>query len=233
MQRCSRQNLKNKLSVKNWKGELFMKVLLVNGSPNKEGCTFTALSEVAKTLNDEGIETKIFNIGIKPIAGCIACRKCMEQGKCVFDDSVNKCAEITGQFDGFVFGTPVYYASANGAMSAFMDRLFISDLCSGKNSFYLKPAAAVVSARRAGTTATFDQMNKYFTITQMPVVSSSYWNQVHGEAPDEVRQDIEGMQVMRVLGRNMAFMLKCKEAGLKAGVALPKREEPVETNFIR
>ncbi len=150
-----------------------MKVLLVNGSPHKEGCTFTALSEVAKSLNEEGIETEIFNIGTKPMAGCIACRKCMELGKCVFEDAVNQCAEIAGQFDGFIFGTPVYYASANGAMSAFMDRLFISDLCSGRNSFYLKPAAAVVSARRAGTTATFDQMNKYFTITQMPVVSCS------------------------------------------------------------
>lgn len=210
-----------------------MKVLLINGSPNKKGCTFTALSEVAKTLNEEGIETDIFHIGTKPIAGCLGCQKCMETGKCVFNDVVNECAKLLGEYDGFVFGTPVYYASANGAMSAFMDRLFISELCRGTNNFYLKPAAAVVSARRAGTTATFDQMNKYFTITQMPVVSSHYWNMVHGNTPDEVRQDAEGLQTMRTLGRNMAFMLKCKKAGLEAGVPLPKREEPVETNFIR
>jgi multimeric flavodoxin WrbA len=210
-----------------------MKVLLVNGSPNKKGCTFTALSEVAKTLSEEGVETEIFHIGTKPIAGCLGCAKCMELGKCILEDRVNECLEIVSGFDGFVFGSPVYYASANGAMIAFMDRLFFADLCSGKNSFYLKPAAAVVSARRAGTTATFDQMNKYFTMTQMPIVSSRYWNMVHGNTPDEVRQDEEGMQIMRVLGRNMAFILKCKDAGLKAGIVLPKAEEPVETNFIR
>ena len=159
-----------------------MKVLLVNGSPNKEGCTYTALSEVASALNAEGIETEIFHIGKKPIAGCLGCQKCMELGKCVFDDVVNECLAKIDQFDGFVFGSPVYYASANGAMSAFMDRLFITELCTGKGAFYLKPAATVVSARRAGTTATFDQMNKYFTMTQMPVISSQYWNMVHGTA---------------------------------------------------
>jgi multimeric flavodoxin WrbA len=210
-----------------------MKVLLVNGSPHKKGCTFTALSEVAKTLNEEGVETKIFHIDTKPIAGCLGCAKCTELGKCVFEDRVNECLEIIDEFDGFVFGSPVYYASANGAMSTFMDRLFFSYMCSGKNSFYLKPATAVVSARRAGTTSAFDQMNKYFTITQMPIVSSRYWNMVHGNTPDEVRQDEEGMQVMRVLGRNMAFMLKCKDAGLKAGIILPKTEKPIKTNFIR
>lgn len=210
-----------------------MRVLLVNGSPNRQGCTFTALSEVARTLNDEGVETEIFHIGAKPIAGCLGCQHCMGTGRCVFDDVVNEChAKIAG-FDGFVFGSPVYYASANGALSAFMDRLFISELCKGSGDFYLKPAAAVVSARRAGTTATFDQLNKYFTISQMPVVSSQYWNMVHGNTPDEVRQDIEGMQTMRTLGRNMAFLLKCIKAGREAGVELPRREEPVETNFIR
>lgn len=213
--------------------EKVMKVLLINGSPNKNGCTFTALSQVANTLNEEGIETQMFHIGTKPIAGCLGCQKCMETGECVFDDKVNECAELLGQFDGFVFGTPVYYASANGAMSAFMDRLFISELCRGTNHFYMKPAAAVVSARRAGTTATFDQMNKYFTMTQMPVVSSQYWNMVHGNTPDEVRQDIEGMQVMRTLARNMAFLLKCKKAGMEAGIQLPVREDIIETNFIR
>jgi multimeric flavodoxin WrbA len=183
-----------------------MKVLLVNGSPNKEGCTFTALSEVAKTLQEDGIETQIFHIGNKPMAGCLGCRKCMEIGKCVFNDSVNECLEIAGQFDGFIFGSPVYFASANGAMSAFLDRLFIANLCSGKNSFYLKPGAAIVSARRAGTTAAFDQLNKYFTMSQMPVVSSHYWNMVHGEAPEQVVQDLEGMQIMRTLGKNMALV---------------------------
>ena len=210
-----------------------MKVLLVNGSPNKEGCTYTALSEVASALNAEGIETEIFHIGKKPIAGCLGCQKCMELGKCVFDDVVNECLAKIDQFDGFVFGSPVYYASANGAMSAFMDRLFITELFTGKGAFYLKPAATVVSARRAGTTATFDQMNKYFTMTQMPVISSQYWNMVHGNTPDEVRQDLEGMQIMRTLGKNMAFFLKCREAGLKAGVSMPEPEEPIETNFIR
>jgi multimeric flavodoxin WrbA len=210
-----------------------MKVLLVNGSPHREGCTFTALSEVAKTLGEEGVETQIFQIGTKPVSGCLACQKCLELGKCVINDRVNECLEIADRYDGFVFGTPVYYASANGAMSAFMDRLFISNLCSGKECFYLKPAAAVISARRAGTTATFDQINKYFTISQMLVVSSQYWNMVHGNTPEEVRQDIEGLQTMRTLARNMAFMLKCKEAGLKVGVSLPRREEVIETNFIR
>ena len=225
---------KNKQIVRklDYERKVHMKVLLVNGSPNKEGCTYTALSEVAKTLNSEGIETEIFHIGKKPIAGCLGCQKCMELGKCVFDDVVNECLAKIEDFDGFVFGSPVYYASANGAMSAFMDRLFITELCTGKNAFYLKPAAAVVSARRAGTTATFDQMNKYFTMTQMPVISSQYWNMVHGNTPEEVRQDLEGLQTMRTLGRNMAFMLKCKEAGLKAGISLPEREEPAETNFI-
>ena len=210
-----------------------LKVLLINGSPNKSGCTFTALSEVAKTLNEENIESEIFHIGTKPIAGCLGCQKCMGSGKCVFEDTVNKCHEKIALFDGFVFGSPVYYASANGAMSAFMDRLFISELCKGTNDFYMKPAAAVVSARRAGTTATFDQLNKYFTISQMPVISSQYWNMVHGNTPEEVRKDLEGMQTMRTLARNMAFFLKCKEIGLKNGVNFPKQEESIETNFIR
>lgn len=210
-----------------------MKVLLVNGSPNKEGCTYTALSEVASTLNAEGIETEIFHIGKNPIAGCLGCQKCIELKRCVFDDVVNKCLVELHKFDGFIFGTPVYWASANGAMSAFMDRLFIAEMCTEKNAFYMKPAAAVVSARRAGTTATFDQINKYFTMSQMPIVSSQYWNMVHGNTPDEVRQDAEGLQTMRTLAHNMAYIIKCKKAGEKAGIKLPEREEPVETNFIR
>jgi multimeric flavodoxin WrbA len=210
-----------------------MKVLLINGSPHEKGCTYTALNEVSKTLNTEGIETDFFWIGTKPIAGCTACRTCGKTGNCIVDDKVNEFLAVAGDFDGFIFGSPVYFASANGAMVSFMDRVFFTDLCAGRNSFYLKPAAAVVSARRAGTTATFDQMNKYFTLMQMPIIASKYWNNVHGYTPDDVKQDLEGLQIMRTLGRNMAWFLKCKEAGIKAGVPFPKKEEPILTNFIR
>lgn len=210
-----------------------MKVLLVNGSPHKKGCTYTALKEVAETLNKEKVDTEIFQVGTKPLAGCTACRKCAETGYCVFDDKVNEFIKIAGDFDGFIFGAPVHYAAVNGAMTSFMDRAFYAPLKAGKDIFYLKPAAAVISARRAGTTATFDQLNKYFTLNQMPVVSSRYWNMVHGTNPEEVKEDKEGLQTMRILGRNMAFLLKCKEAGLKAGVNLPEQEEITFTNFIR
>jgi len=210
-----------------------MKVLLVNGSPHKEGCTYTALAEVAKTLNEEGIDTEIFWVGTKPLAGCTACRTCAETGSCVFDDRVNDFLGIAHDADGFIFGSPVHYAAAAGSITSFMDRVFFADLQSGKESFYLKPAAAIVSARRAGTTATFDQLNKYFTITEMPVISSRYWNMVHGSEPEDVEKDLEGLQTMRVLARNMAFFLKCKKAGLKAGVSLPTREPSIFTNFIR
>ena len=211
-----------------------MKVLLINGSPHKEGCTYTALKEVAKTLNEEGIETEIFWIGNKALSGCIACKKCVELGKCVFNDSVNECRKLAEIADGFIFGTPVHYAAASGAITSFMDRLFYSEfLGNGNKAFYLKPAACVISARRAGTTATFDQMNKYFTIQEMPIIASRYWNMVHGTTPEDVLQDEEGLYTMRVLGRNMAFFLKCKEAGIKAGVKLPEKETPVFTNFIR
>ena len=210
-----------------------MKVLLVNGSPHAKGCTYTALSEVAGTLNREGIETEIFHIGTKPIIGCTGCRKCSDLGRCVFDDRVNEFVEIAGDFDGYVFGTPVHYAAASGAITSFMDRAFYTISRSGKDYFYLKPAAAVISARRAGTTATFDQMNKYFTISQMPVISSRNWNMVHGAKPEDVLEDLEGLQTMRILGRNMVFFLKCKEAGLKAGVESPEKEEITFTNFIR
>lgn len=210
-----------------------MKVLLVNGSPHKKGCTYTALKEVAETLNKEKVDTEIFQVGTKPLAGCTACRKCAETGYCVFDDKVNEFIKIAGDFDGFIFGAPVHYAAVNGAMTSFMDRAFYAPLKAGKDIFYLKPAAAVISARRAGTTAAFDQLNKYFTLNQMPVVSSRYWNMVHGTNPEEVKEDKEGLQTMRILGRNMAFLLKCKEAGLKAGVDLPEQEEITFTNFIR
>lgn len=210
-----------------------MKVLLVNGSPHEKGCTYTALKEVAQTLEKEDISTEIFHIGTKPVTGCIACGTCERTGKCVFNDRVTEFLKIAGGFDGFVFGTPVYFASANGAMTSFMDRAFFTDLCSGKRAFYLKPAAAVISARRAGTTATFDQMNKYFTLMEMPIIASNYWNMVHGFTPDDVKKDLEGLQIMRILGRNMAFFLKCKEAGLKAGVKMPEIESHIQTNFIR
>lgn len=211
-----------------------MKVALVNGSPHKNGCTYTALCEVAKTLNEEGIETEFFWIGAKALAGCIACKSCVKTGACVFDDCVNEFRSLAKTCDGFVFGSPVHYAAMGAAMTAFMDRLFYSDACgNGNQTFYMKPAACVLSARRAGTTAAFDQMNKYFTIQEMPVVSSRYWNMVHGAAAGEVAEDQEGLYTMRVLGRNMAFMLKCIKAGRENGVALPKKEPPVFTNFVR
>jgi len=210
-----------------------MKVLLVNGSPHVHGCTFTALEEVSKALNTNEIETEIFHIGTKPLSGCIDCGNCLKTGHCVFSDSVNIFLEMARNADGFVFGAPVHYASACGAMTSFMDRVFFTDLCSGKRSFYLKPAAAVVSARRAGTTAALDQLNKYFTISEMPVIASTYWNMVHGFTPADVAKDLEGLQIMRTLGNNMAWFLKCKEAGIKAGVAFPEKEPAISTNFIR
>lgn len=211
-----------------------MKVLLVNGSPHKNGCTYTALCEVAQTLEQEGIDTEIFWIGNRPIGGCIACLKCREIGKCVFDDVVNAFREQAYEADGFVFGSPVHYAAASGNMTAFMDRLFYSELGGNQNkAFYMKPAAAVVSARRAGTTVTFDQLNKYFTIQEMPIVSSRYWNEIHGATAEQAKQDLEGMYTMRVLARNMAYLLRCQEAARKNGIPLPEREEPIFTNFIR
>jgi len=210
-----------------------MKVLLVNGSPHADGCTYTALEEIATTLNAEGIETEIFQVGTKPLAGCIACQKCTETGRCVFSDQVNDFLDLAKNADGFIFGSPVHYAAAGGAITSFMDRVFYAGGRSRDRSFYLKPAAAIVSARRAGTTATFDQLNKYFTISEMPIISSRYWNMVHGNKPEDVKKDLEGLQTMRVLARNMAWFLKCKEAGQKAGVPLPVQEEKIFTNFIR
>ncbi len=210
-----------------------MKVILVNGSPHENGCTCTALRTVAKTLNEEGIETEIFQLGKQPLVGCTACGGCVQTGRCVFDDRVNEFLDLAAGADGFVFGSPVHYASAGGAIVSFMDRAFFAGSNAKERPFYLKPAAAVVSARRAGTTAAFDQLNKYFTISQMPVISSRYWNMVHGTKPEDVEKDLEGLQVMRVLARNMAWFLKCKEAGAKAGVPLPEAEDTIRTNFIR
>lgn len=211
-----------------------MIVLLVNGNPHKEGCTYTALCEVASELNKNGIDTEIFWIGNKPIGGCIACLKCREKGECVFQDVVNEFRKKAYEADGFVFGSPVHYAAASGNMTAFMDRLFYSELGgNGNAAFYMKPAAAVVTARRAGTTVTFDQLNKYFTIQEMPIVSSRYWNVIHGANAEQAKQDAEGLYTMRVLGRNMAYLLRCQEAAKKAGVPLPEKEPAIFTNFIR
>jgi multimeric flavodoxin WrbA len=204
-----------------------MKVLLINGSPHKEGCVFTALSEVAGELNKDGIDTEIFHIGTEPVRGCIACRQCMKLGKCVFDDVANEIGELMLAADGVIIGSPVYYAGANGALCALLDRAFFS---AAKGGFAGKPAAAVVSCRRGGAGSAFDRLNKYFTINGMPVVSSQYWNAVHGSNPEQVRQDLEGLQIMRTLGRNMAWLLRSIEAG---ALPLPEREPQLFTNFIR
>lgn len=210
-----------------------MKVLLINGSPNEKGCTFTALEEISKTLNEEGMETDIYYIGKDPIAPCRACRACGKIGRCVINDKVNGFLEYARNFDGYIIGSPVHYASASGGIIPFLDRAFFTDFMSGHNSFIHKPGSAIVSARRAGTTATIDQLNKYFQINQMPVISGRYWNMVHGQNPDEVKKDEEGMQNMRILARNMAYHLKCKDAAQKAGILPPKEEETIYTNFIR
>jgi len=203
-------------------------VLLINGSPNSDGCTYTALAEMARTLNAEGVETEIINIGQKDIRGCIACGRCSELGHCVFNDMVNEVAPKFEAADGLVVGSPVYYASANGTLTNFLDRLFFSTPFCKR----FKVGAAVCSARRGGTTATFDQLNKYFTISEMPVASGRYWNMVHGNNREEVMQDTEGLQNMRILARNMAFLLRAIAAErLKSG--LPQQEEIVYTNFIR
>ena len=206
-----------------------MKVLLINGGPHKSGATNRALTEVARTLNAEGIVTEIMWLGNDPIAGCIGCGSCRKTGKCFRGDVVNVFSERAEEFDGFVFGSPVHYAAASGALSSFMDRAFFSTGA----KLYMKPAAAVVSCRRGGATAAFDEINKYFTINCMPVVSSQYWNQIHGGSAEEAEKDAEGLQTMRTLGRNMAFMLKCIEAGKAAGVTVPEKEAGVRTNFIR
>jgi multimeric flavodoxin WrbA len=204
-----------------------MKVLLINGSPHKEGCTYTALKEVADTLEKNGIESEIYHIGVKPISGCIACMKCRETGKCVFADGVNEIGARIDEFDGIILGSPVYYAGPSGQICSFCDRFFFSNM----GRFAGKLAAAVVSCRRGGATASFDRLNKYFTINNMQVVGSQYWNMVHGFTPDDVKKDKEGLQTMRTLGQNMAWLLKCIELGKKNGINRPEYE-PIEfTSF--
>ena len=204
-----------------------MKVLLINGSPHEKGCTYTALKEVAGALEKNGIETQIFHIGKGMVHGCVACGACAKLGRCAFnDDPANEMLQLMREADGIVIGSPVYYAGPNGALCALLDRAFIAS----RGSLAFKPAAAIASARRGGVTATFDRLNKYFTINRMPIVSSQYWNGVHGSQADDVAQDEEGLQTMRTLGYNMAWMLKSIVA---AKEPLPEIEPTKRTNFIR
>ncbi|MBQ3737673.1 MAG: flavodoxin family protein [Bacteroidales bacterium] len=205
-----------------------MKALLINGSPHANGCTFTALNIVAEELQKNGIETEIIHIGNKDIRGCIACGKCAELGRCVFNDMVNEVAPKFEQADGLVVGSPVYYAGPNGTLTNLLDRLFFSTPFDKR----MKVGAAIVSARRGGTTAAFDRLNKYFTISEMPIASSRYWNMVHGHTPEDVMQDEEGVQIMRILGRNMAFLIRAIAAERERN-GLPEKEVTKYTNFIR
>ena len=206
-----------------------MKVLLVNGSPKKNGCTYTALCEISRELEKQGIESEIFHIGTDAIAGCLGCKACIKLGKCIQDDVVNEASIKFAKADGIIVGTPVHYAGASGAITSFLDRVFYSS----SKKFYDKPAACIVSCRRGGATAAFDQLNKYFSIANMPIVTSQYWNMVHGNTPEEVVKDEEGMQTMRTLAKNMAWLLKCIEAGREKGIKLPDRETKISTNYIR
>ena len=207
-----------------------MKVMLVNGSPHEHGCTAAALDVIAKTLKEEGIETELFWLGTEPIGGCISCRACAKLGKCAFEGKVTEFAEKAKTADGFIFGSPVHYAALSGNMASFMDRLFFS---TPGEVFCHKPAAGIISARRGGTTAAYEQFNKYFGISQMPIVSSRYWNMVHGSKAEDVLKDEEGVTCMKMLARNMAYLLKCRAAADAAGVPLPKQEPFAKTNFIR
>lgn len=206
-----------------------MRVILINGSPHEKGCTYTALCEAKKVFEENGIEAEIFWVGNKPIIGCIGCGACGKLGKCAFEDTVNTFTELAAAADGFIFGTPVHYAAGSGAITSFMDRAFYS----GKAKLVGKPAAAVVSCRRGGASAAFDQINKYFTISAMPIVSSNYWNQVHGSSPEQTLADEEGIQTVQLLARNMSWLLKCIELGKQNGVPFPEQPAKVYTNFIR
>ena len=208
-----------------------MKVLMINGSPHEHGCTYIGLQEVEKTLQKHDIETEIFWLGNKPVYTCIACGKCAKTGTCVFtDDVVNQVVDkINAGMDGLVIGSPVHFASATGIVTAVMDRVF----CCVKKTVQKKVGAAVVSCRRGGAATTFDQLNKYFSITNMPIVPSLYWNQIHGNTPEEAKQDLEGMQTMRILGENMAWLMTCLAICGKAGVPEPQYEDKIMTNFIR
>ncbi len=204
-----------------------MKVLLINGSPHAQGCVYTALTELAGALEKNEVETQLFQLGVKPVRGCIACGKCKQTGRCIFEDDVLKdLYPLVEEADGYVIGSPVYYAGPNGMLCALLDRLFYSHGGVMKG----KPAAAVVSCRRGGASASFDRLNKYFSINQMPIVTSQYWNSVHGNAPEDVKKDLEGLQTMRTLGNNMAWLLKTMVA---SPVPKPEPEPGIATNFIR
>lgn len=205
-----------------------MKVLLVNGSPHEKGCTYTGLKEVANALENNDIETEFLWLGIEPLAGCIGCNACLKTGKCFRNDIVNDFLNKVPDIDGFVFGSPVHFASSSGTLTSFMDRAFYGR----RKLFENKPACCICSCRRGGASATFDQINKYFSMNNMPIVTSQYWNQIHGTNPDEVKRDLEGMQTMRTLGNNMAWLLKCIDIAKKSGLEYPKNEEIVKTNFI-
>jgi len=207
-----------------------MKVLLVNGSPHKDGCTNLALEEISKILEKNNIQTKIFWLGTKPIGGCIACNHCINtNNRCFMDDKVNEFLNICEDFDGFIFGSPVHFASASGNLTSFLDRVFY-----GRGKLFAgKPCASVVSCRRGGATASFDQINKYALMSNMFIVGSSYWNQIHGSNKEEAMQDLEGLQTMRNLGENMAYFLKCTNIAKSNGIEKPAYEKPIKTNFIR
>lgn len=206
-----------------------MKVILVNGSPHEKGCTYTALTEVQKTLEKNSIETEMFWIGNKAISGCLGCGHCLETNRCIIQDSVNDFLEKVEATDGFIFGTPVHFASGSGMITSFMDRVFYGR----RKLFQNKLAATVVNCRRGGASSTFEQINKYFSMNNMPIVTSQYWNMVHGSKPEDVLKDEEGMQTMRTLGNNMTWLLKCIDAGKKSGIKEPINEKIIMTNFIR
>ena len=211
------------------KGLCEMKVLLINGSPNERGCTYTALAEAQKVFEKNGIETEIVYLGKKPIAGCVACGICRKAGYCVYNDTVNEVIDQLDDIDGLIVGSPVYYAGVSGQITSFLDRLFFAASAKMKG----KPAASIVSCRRGGASAAFEIINKYFMMTNMPVVTSQYWNQVHGNTPEEVLQDEEGLQTVRVLAQNMIWLMRSIEAGKAAGVEYPEYEPKIRTNFIR
>lgn len=210
-----------------------MKVLMLNGSPNENGCTYTALREVEKTLHKHGIETEIVYLGNRPIHGCMACRRCADLNYCIINDEVQMLQSRLDEFDAIVLGSPVYYAAPAGRFIAFLDRLFFGSGYGKGGKLNGKLGAAVVSCRRGGASAAFDQLNKYFAISNMPIVPSQYWNQVHGNSPEEVLKDEEGLQTMRALGENMAWLLKCIKLGKDNNVPLPEYEDRIRTNFIR
>lgn len=205
------------------------KILLVNGSPNEHGCTGTALQELAEELNRQGVETELLNLGKKPMQDCIACFQCQTKGQCVFNDQVNEIGKRIDEFGGMVVGSPVYYGGPNGRLTSFLDRLFFSV---PDEKFEGMLGAAVVSCRRGGASAAFERLNQYFLMENMTVVGSQYWNQVHGFTAEDVRKDAEGLQTMRTLGQNMAWLLKCMDSGARNGVDKPVHEEKTFTNFI-